>query len=165
MKRRIIEELEALASHYIRPVRSTAEHERFLADYLNDLRGFPIEAIMKACQDWRKSEAQKFPTCGQFLAFVRGAMPKSGSVNNERWRVLTDAEYDGLTMSEKIRHRTIMAMEAKTKAGPMWRSGGPVAPEDMPESWHTWSAIARGHYEEASHMKAKLSEYRGAPTQ
>ena len=163
MKRRIIEELEALASHYIRPVRSTGEHERFLADYLNDLSGFPIEAVMKACQDWRKSDASKFPTCGQLLAFARNAMPKGANVNNEAWRPLTDDEYDRLTMAEKIRHRTIMAMEAKTKAGPMWRGGYPVGPEDMPESWHTLTAISRGHYEEASRMKAKLAEYRGAP--
>lgn len=163
MKRRIIEELEALASHYIRPVRSTSEHERFLADYLNDLSGFPIEAVMKACQDWRKSDASKFPTCGQLLAFVRNAMPKGSAVNNEAWRHLTDQEYDALTMAEKIRHRTIMAVEAKTKAGPMWRNGKPVSPEDMPESWHTQQAIARGHYEEASRLKAKLAEYRSVP--
>jgi hypothetical protein len=160
MSRRIIEELEALASHYIRPVRSAAEHERFLADYLTDLKAYPMDAIEKACKDWRRSEATKFPTCGQLLAFVRSAMPKQ-EVYGQLWAPLAADDYEKLTMAEKVRYLTTLAMDAATKAGPMWVNGRPAEPDELPEKWHKWTAISKEHFAEAKRLREKLMEAKG----
>jgi len=136
-----------------------------MADWCNDLAQFPVDAIAAGCRAWRHSGETKFPTAGRLLPLVRAAMPSAPSERVEVWRELSDAEYANLSVREKIRHRTILAHEARSKAGPMYRNttggmskptDGRLTPEEMPGTWRHWSQIAEGHEAEAQRLREVL---------
>ena len=62
---------------------------------------------------------------------------------------LTEAEYQYLTLSEKIRHHRMCAIEADMRAGPMWKGGRPVGPEALGARWHENKSKACNHQAEA----------------
>lgn len=151
----IITELRALENHYsFRVVRSPEEQERFLRDYLADLKPYPIEAIEGGCAMWRRTDAKKFPGVGQLLGCVRQCMPQQRreSGAEQVWRPLADDEYAALSLRDKIRHHKILASEARTRAGPMWSDGKPVPFEAMPPRYHELREKARNHEAEATRL-------------
>lgn len=163
MKLEIADEIEALSAHYIRPIRSAEEQSRWLADYLTDLGEFPLASVQSACRRWRQSDATKFPTPGQLRAMVRAATPSNQDPTaNRPWTPLSDAEYERLTITEKVRHQKLLAMEAGRKAGPMWAGGARASVECMPARWHEWKAREANHYEEARRLQAILDRAREA---
>ena len=94
---------------------------------------------------------------------VRAKIPAETGLKPERWRDLSEGEYQQLSIREKIRHQKILAHEAAVKAGPMWRNRGTdatfarpvdgrVSADDMPGTFHHWKAIEAGHYAEARRL-------------
>lgn len=160
----IIAELDALGAHYTRPVRSPEEHARFLQDYLDDLHGFPIEAIRLAVRSWRQSEATRFPKSGEFLVHVRRHADKSDGEKPKAWSDLTNEEYEALPLRAKARHHRILAHQARRKAGPMWTNTGKLGRalklEDMPQHWHSWRARADNHDKEANRLEELVRQAR-----
>lgn len=155
----IIDEIEALAGHYIRPVRSSSEHQRWLADYVADLKKFPVHAISTACQMWRSNAANsRCPTPGQLAALCQASYrdPRAMAERATVWAELSDADYERLSLREKIRYQEIAAYEARKKIPAMWWNGRPVTADELPaeraERWRTWSAQARRHYDEAGRL-------------
>jgi hypothetical protein len=156
----IIDELEALGQHYMRPVRGPEQQERFLKDYLDDLSEYQISAIKLGCKAWRHSDASKFPTSGQLLRHVRAnTATEHRGERAEPWRPLDDIEYDRLSLRDKIRHQTILGHEAQRKAGPMWANG---APAERPPARQTWVTRAENHFAEASRLNGILRRAEGA---
>jgi hypothetical protein len=157
----IVETLETLALHCRPPLMSVEDRSRWLRDWCNDLREFRIEEVRQAAMKWRRGESQKFPTPGQFLPVVRSLVrsdiaPKVA----EPWRELSDDEYRALTLEGKIRHQTILASEARKKAGPMWRGGRPAKPGELPQRWHIWTAKAQNHEAEVKTLRGILEHHR-----
>ena len=151
----IVSELDALGAHYIRPNRSPAEHTRFLRDFVSDLGPVTPDVVRRACQSWRQSDANKFPTPGQLLKKIEALTPQRSAAPGP-WREVSEAEYDRMTLTEKIDHQTILANECDQRAGPMWRNGEPVALEDMPDVYHTWKRRASDHRKEAKRLRERL---------
>lgn len=119
-------------------------------------------------RDYRHSGAVKFPTPGQLLPIVRAKTPLASSGDKPReWTPISDAEYDSLSLREKIRHQRILAHEAYCKAGPMWKTpqggttlrrpvAGHVAERDMPDIWRHWRSIGQRHDAEAKRLQERL---------
>lgn len=159
-------EINALAVHCRPPLMSADERAAWTVDWINDLSGFPLDAVQIGFRKWRHSGSVKFPTPGQLLPMVRESLPAEKTGTVEVWRELSDSEYRALTIREKIRHCTILAHEARLKAGPMYRSTTPrgsqkfsgqhLTPEDMPDTWRRWTAIAEGHEDEAKRLRGIL---------
>lgn len=155
----IINELRALEQFCtFKAVRTADEQNRFLADYLADIQEFPLEAIQKACGEWRKSGATKFPVPGQLLPLIRKHVAEERAPAPKAWQPISDAEYGALSLRDKIRHQRILAHEASRKAGPQWANGQPVAAEDMPPTWRRWREIASGHHAEALRLSGFLRQ-------
>lgn len=153
----IIKELRALEQFCtFKAVRTGEESERFLRDYLADIEELPLEAIKKACAKWRQSGQTKFPVPGQLIPLIRGCMAAEPKARAEAWRPLDNAEYDALSLPEKIRHHRILSHEARLKAGPMWCNGGPTTAEQMPDIWRSWNARAENHEAEVGRLKGFL---------
>lgn len=165
----IVKELRALEQFCtFKAIRTGEESERFLKDYLADVQEHPLEAIQKACAEWRKSGATRFPTPGQLIPLIRKHVAVERSAGRPApWRPLSDEAYERLTLAEKVRHHRIAASEARRKAGPMWKNPpggadlrraapGHVAPEAMSERWRLWSARADNHDAEARRLAEKL---------
>jgi hypothetical protein len=150
----IIDALESLAVHCRPPLMSVEDRSRWMADWCEDLKNCDATAIKTACQRWRMGSDRKFPMAGQLLPLVRAVTVStpSSSDTEEQWRPLSDAEYESLSLREKVRHHRIMASECRIKAGPMWRNGTHAEPEQLPEKWHEFQAKARGHDEEARRL-------------
>lgn len=157
----IVKELRALESHYsFKVVRSGEEQERFMRDYVADLRDFDLEAIRVACAKWRQSIEKKFPTSGQLIQLIKTVQrATSGERINVAWQPISDAEYVGLTLREKIRHHQIMAHRARREAGPMWGNGRPLEPEEMPQKWHQLHEQAAHHVAEAKRLKDTIASF------
>ena len=153
----IVKELRALEQFCtFKAVRSGEESERFLKDYLADIQDFPLEAIQKACAEWRKSGSTRFPTPGQLIPLIRQHVAAPTPERAEPWKPLSDLAYDELSLRDKIRHHRILANEARRKAGPMWLNGRPAGPEELPPRWHEWSARAENHEAEAQRLSRFL---------
>ena len=157
MRTEILEELSALQSHYPRTNRTAEEHERWLKDYLDDLGGYSTDAIRYGCREWRKSGARKYPTSGELIALARHHQAPRPAMEGGAWRPLEDHEYQALSLTDKIRHHTILGNQAQTKAGPAFRHGHAIAAEDMPETWHALRARARDHFAEANRLRGHLT--------
>lgn len=123
-----------------------------MKDYLADIEEFPIEAIQKACADWRRSGVTKFPTSGQLIPMIRKHLVEQLQERIGPWQQLNDDAYEALSLREKIRHHRILANEARRKAGPMWANGKPAEAEEMPPRWHEWSRKAEDHGAEAQRL-------------
>lgn len=162
MRSEIIDELDALSTHYPRGPRSPDQHMRFLEDYLDDLKDFSLEQVRAACRRWRQSDATKFPHSGQLMGAARAERGRDLG-DNTPWGRLTDADYEALSLPEKIRHQRILASEARGRAGPMfhnvdgsWRKGVHLTPQEMPDKHHENRELARRHDEEAKRLMGFL---------
>ena len=156
----IIAEIDSLAVHCRPPLMSVDEQSRWKADWCADLREYPIEAIRTACQRWRNGTDRKFPLPGQLRPLVVAATrttDRETAEASQPWKPLNDAEYNALTLREKIRHHQILAAEASGKAGPMWRGGQPATAEEMPDSWRIWRQQAANHYAEVQRLRQYLN--------
>jgi hypothetical protein len=155
----IVKELRALEAHYsFKVVRSGEEQERFMRDYVADLRDFDLEAIRIGCMRWRTSLAKAFPTSGQLIQLIRSVQrPSDGPTGSKAWEPISDAEYNGLSLREKIRHHQIMAHRARREAGPMWANGRPLDYDEMPAKWHHLHEQAANHVAEAKRLKDAIA--------
>lgn len=149
-------EIAALSSHYPVSTKSPAEQARWLDDFANDLGDAGPEAVAAACRAWRLGDAKRFPTPGQLRKLVTHTVRALSAPNHEAWRPISDEEYDSLTVHQRARHQRILASEAFTKAGPMWKGGAPAGPDELPETWHRWRGIARNHLAEAQRLEDVL---------
>jgi hypothetical protein len=82
------------------------------------------------------------PTPGQLLALV--PRPMSGPAALP-WRPASAEIYADMTLWEKIREKTNLALEARMAAGPMWVGGRPLTPDKLPPRWHRFTRIAHEH--------------------
>lgn len=156
----IIKELRALEQFCtFKVMRTGDESERFLKDYLADIQDFPLQAIQAACADWRKSGQTKFPTPGQLIPMIRSRLQTKAAPKDEAWVPLDDADYAALTLDGKERHHLILAKQALDKAGPMWRDGRALHPDEMSAEHNKWKERARFHKQEASRLRAYKSKY------
>lgn len=160
----IVDALESLALHCRAPLMSVEDRSKWMRDWCVDLRDFPIEAIRAATARWRQGETTKFPTPGQLLPLVRAAnhSPDASKRKAMPWRAPTDAEYDAMSLTEKLHAHTCLALQARDKAGPMWVTsmGGPVTPDQLPERWHVWTQRAKNHEAEAGRLRQILNDAR-----
>lgn len=157
----IMDALESLALHCRPPLMSVDDRARWMRDWCEDLRSYDIAAIRAATAKWRSGESQKFPTPGQLLPLVRvlvGGPISDGPIGP--WRPITDEAYDALSLAEKIRHQRILASEARSKAGPMWRNGRPAGPDEMTDRWRIWIERARNHDAEAARLRQIMDNAR-----
>lgn len=158
----ICAEINALSSHYLTTTKSPDDHARWLIDFATDLGDLTPEQVRRACAAWRTSDAKKFPTPGQLrktapLLHVE-ALPAPRA---EPWRPISNGEYQALTIIQKIRHHRSSIGHALDRAGPMWRDGKPVGPEELPASWHEWRQRARNHADEAGRLQTILDQPKG----
>ena len=164
----IMDELNALAVHCPPRLMDVEAKALWMRDWCDDLLEFPIEAIRRACRNWRHSGAAKFPTAGTLIPLVRAALPAEKVEKAvEPWREPTDEEYRAMSVREKIRHHLIMAHEAGCKAGPMWRNppggssmarptAGHVAPAEMPDSYSAWRRQQEHHLDRVRELRHHL---------
>lgn len=161
----IAEAVERLAVHCRTPVMSLEERSVWLEDWCRDFAEFPIEAITEACRRWRNGEDRRFPLPGQLRPLVVLAVAGGDRPVVERaepWRPVSQAEYQAMTVAEKLRHQRILCSNALRKAGPMWRNGRPVTADELPDTWRRWRDKAAGHEAEALRLAAHL-ERSGEP--
>ncbi|MCR5876948.1 hypothetical protein [Phenylobacterium sp. J367] len=169
-KTEVYDAIEALAVHCRPPLMSVEQRTLWLRDWANDLAEFPLDSINTACRKWRHSGTAKFPTAGQLLPLIRESLPVQGE-RVQIWRPATASEYAAMSLREKIREHTILAHEAGSKAGPMFRNtsqgkrmmGVHLDAEEMPDNWRIWKAEEKRHLEEASRLRSKLFEAQRAP--
>lgn len=64
-------EIEALALHFPVLRYTEAEHRIVNLDWIEDLKGWPVDLIREARRQWRNSAKEKFPTPGQLKATVQ----------------------------------------------------------------------------------------------
>lgn len=169
----IIAEIEALETHCRAPLMATDARARWMQDWCADLAEFPADTIRAAMRDYRQSGATKFPSPGLLLPSIRAKLPldRKGDAPRE-WEPISDAEYDTLTLREKIRHHAISAHEARRKAGPMWRNppgsslkkpmAGHIQRQDMPAAWRILMDRAEAHEAEATRLRETLHRARAA---
>lgn len=157
MRTDIVAELEALSEHYPKPRRDAAAQARFLADYVTDLNRFTPAEVKTACAKWRALESQRFPTPGQLAAIcVKG---QGGHAERfEKWRPLSDEEYDALSLSDKIRHHRILADRVWDEAGPIRRRVGSRNIADLRQDpdWRELERRGADHLAEASRLQSYL---------
>ena len=161
----VAEEVERLAIHCRPPLMGLDERALWLEDWCRDLAGYPIEAVREACRRWRNGEDRKFPLPGQLRPLIAAAMlgeDRPAVERAEPWRPISEADYQALTLAEKIRHQRILCAQAMRKAGPMWGRYGPIAAADMSDDWRRWRGKAGGHDAEARRLSAML-EHEGSP--
>lgn len=71
---------------------------------------------------------------------------------NNAQSAVSDAEFDQMSLQDKIRQHRFLADQAFMKAGPMWRNGKPLNASDMPQSWHALIDKAKGHMRESKRL-------------
>lgn len=155
----IIDAIETLAVHCRPPVMSQEERSRWIASWIEDLRNFPADAIQAACRRWRNGTDRKFPLPGQLKPMVEAAdQTNVKPVDTAAWRPLSPAEYEALSLRDKIRHQNILAHECRLKAGPQSKGLQSIPAADMPPQWHTWRRQAEDHEEEARRLRKLLRD-------
>lgn len=159
----IAEEIEALATHCRPPIMTTENRALWLRDWCLDLAGFDIEAIRAAFRKVRHSGAAKFPTPGQVIGMIRQSQPEVRAPKVEPWRPLSDAEYDALGLPDKIRHRLVLAAEARSEAVRLAvREGWDRNVADAPACYREQMRIADGHEDEAKRLRSYLKRQAAA---
>lgn len=157
----IVKELRALEQFCtFKAVRTGDEQERYMLDYLADIQMFPLEAIRKACAEWRTSGSTKFPTSGQLIPLIRKHTPQETAPKNHEWRPISEEEYEAMSLSEKIRHRLILAREARVTASTKthgWDRNITTAPP----AYKHWQDVAEGHEREAQKLRGFMRNARG----
>lgn len=153
----IAEQIDALAVHCRPPLMSVEDRSRWTADWCEDLKEFPIEAIANACRRWRQGTNTKFPLLGQLLPLVRAGNPQGADTGKlQPWRPISDAEFNALPLRAKIRHHQILAHEARNTGGPMWtegQNGRALTIDQMPAKWHDAQRRAKNHDAEARRLR------------
>lgn len=156
----IIKELRALEQFCtFKALRTGEENERFLKDYLADIEEFPLDAIRKACADWRRSGATKYPTSGQLIPMIRRHLleERQGGDRPQPWTAPSEAEYEAMPLREKIRQRRIMAGLAEEQAfREAAKLGWDRNVQNAPQVWREHMARAASHHEEAARLKRRL---------
>lgn len=152
-KAEIVDAIEALAVHCRPPLMEVEQRTSWMRDWISDLVQFPIEAVTNGCRKWRHSGATKFPTPGQLVPMIRASLPAEKVEAVQPWRPLGDAEYQALTLAEKIRHHEILAHESSRKAGPMWRDGRPLTLDQMSPDYHEHMARSKNHHAEVKRLR------------
>jgi hypothetical protein len=166
-KDEILPEIEALSVHCRPALMDLETRATWLRDWCDDLSELPIEAIRQGIRKWRHSGATKFPTPGQLLPLIRENVPDDRGPAVLPWREASPAEYQAMSVREKIREHQILAHAAFGKAGPMFRNtsgGGPMSrasgthltAEQMPGSHQSWLEEARRHAAEAQRLRQYL---------
>lgn len=167
-KSEIVDAIEALAVHCRPPLMSVEDKLRWMRDWCADLAEFPLEAITNATRRWRHSGSTKFPTAGQLLPLVREGAPSERGPAIAAWAPISDAEYQQLSVRDKIRHHQILSHEAYRKAGPMFRNtsgkaglgkpmGDHLTTGQMPDGWREWTERGKHHAQEAHRLRQYLS--------
>lgn len=154
-------ELEALSTHCRAPLMETNQRALWLRDWCADLAVFPIDAIRAACRRYRNSDATKFPTPGQLLPLVKSAAKPElrEGVKALPWAPSgTQEAYNALSLTEKIYENRALAKEAYRKAGPMWKHGRPVGPEELGPAWRGHTDQAKAYEAEATRLSKYLRE-------
>ncbi len=159
----IMDAIEALAVHCRPPLMSVEDRARWVGDWCEDLRDYPIDAIRTACNRWRNGSDRKFPMPGQLRPMI-DAVTRRGDGSaiedaNQPWRPLSDDEYRALSLSGKIRHQQILAHAARRQAGPMWRDGKPC--EAMPPIYHELHRRANNHSDEVKRLREFMGRQEG----
>ena len=161
-------ELNALSVHCRPPIMEIEQRALWLRDWCSDLMEYPIEAVRIACRKWRLSGSVKFPTPGQLMPLVKENLPGETVEKLAAWREATEDEYRAMSVREKIREHQILAHDAFTKAGPMFRNmttGGTITKaagqhltlEEMPETWRRWTAEGERHRQEVYRLRQYMS--------
>lgn len=160
----IIDALDSLAVHCRPPLMSVDDRSRWMADWCKDLGPFPAESIRIACDRWRNGQDRKFPMPGQLIPLVRSVTSKGTSPSDipKAWGPVSDDEYEAMTLREKARHQTLLAMDAINRAGPQYRHKHHIDAEDMPPEWHALQKKAAGHHAEAKRLMTIVRESREA---
>lgn len=148
-------EIEALSSHFPTRAHTPAEHDRWLSDFVADLGDLDETAVRRGCAEWRNSKTGRFPTPGQLRKVCAAYVRQLPAPPPQPWTAPTDAEYATLTLAEKIRTHTVLALEARMKAGPMWKNARPAGPDELGPEWHRWTAIAKNHEAEVARLQNK----------
>ena len=160
----ITDALDGLAVHCRPPLMSVDDRSRWMADWCKDLSSFPAESVRIACDRWRNGTDRKFPMPGQLIPLVRSVTPRGNGEGAapKVWGPITDAEYEALTVRDKARHQSLLAMDATNKAGPQWRNKAPIPADEMPQSWHDLQRKAANHHAEAARLLTIVRERREA---
>lgn len=150
----IVDALESLAVHCRAPLMSVDDKARWMRDWCEDLRQFPIEHIRAATTHWRQGDSVKFPTPGQLIPLIKAQAKERRQEDSaaELWRWPSEEQLADMSLSEKRRQHLIMAHECSSKAGPMNAGGEHPRPE--------WIMRAREHRREAQDIAALIA--RGA---
>lgn len=151
----IIDAMEALAIHCRAPLMDVESRARWMRDWCEDLKQYPGDAIRAATARWRQGESGKFPTPGQLLPLVRAASPQApqaGVIDTRAWFWPSEDDLASMTLHERKRQFTIMAVECRGKAGPMNDAGVHPRPE--------WLVKARNYDVEAKRIAELMA--RGA---
>lgn len=136
------------------------ERERFMRDYLADIEQFPIEAIRLACAEWRRSGVTKFPTSGQLIPLIRKHLAEEKLAPLREWRPISEEEYEAMSLREKIRHRLILAHEARVTAS-THTHGWDRNINTAPPAYRHWIDVAAGHDKEAMRLGTFLRQPAG----
>lgn len=154
----IVKELRALEQFCtFKAVRTGEEQERYMLDYLADIQEYPLEAIRKACAEWRKSGVTKFPSSGQLIPMIRKHVTEERAQPVREWRPISDEEYERLSVRDKIRHRLILAKEARVEASAKthgWDRNILTAPP----AYRHWMDVAAGHEREAMRLRQFITQ-------
>lgn len=153
----IVKELRALEQFCtFKAVRSGEEQERYMLDYLADIQDFPLDAIRRACAEWRRSGVTKFPSSGQLIPLIRKNIVEQKPEPDREWRPISDAEYEALNLREKIRHRMVLAREARITAS-THTHGWDRNVTTAPPTYRHWIDVAASHEAEAQRLRGIIN--------
>ena len=143
------------------------QRSRWLLDRCSDLAQYPIDAIAAACRKWRQSGSLKFPTPGQLIPLVKETSPVERRGAVQPWRQASPDEFASMSVRDKIRELTILAHEARSKAGPMFRNTTPagsrkitgvhLSADQMPDTYRRWTAEAERLEAEVGRLRKVVS--------
>lgn len=164
----IIPEIEALEVHFRQPITGSAR-DKWLVEWARDLAEFSLEDIRRGCARWRK-DGQKFPRVGELIGAIQASQSVAQGGRVEVWREPSEAEYNALSVRDKIRHHQIMEHQFRIKAGPMYRNTGAdnglryakgehLTRQQMPPEWHKHTATADFHRDRILELRGFLKTY------
>ncbi len=160
----IANEIRALQAHFPHRRRSEEEEERFLADFLEELKGFDLEAVRAACRRWKLGDNAKFPTVGQLVSMARislsAATPAQalGGRRMETWSptIISQAEYEKMPLGAKVRELRLQANHYENQASSLRDKSKPRS--EQGENVGYFEQRARNCCEEASRLRGIMRE-------
>ena len=159
----ISEAINDLARHCRLPIMSEDQRAGWLRDWCTDLKAYPAEAVRHGCQQWRRTATKEaFPKFSELRPLIEAVVTRSQVGEKiEAWRRLSEGDYRALTLREKVRYLTVLAIDLRKEAGPQWGGGGPKLAEEMPPVWHSLRAEADEADSEAKRLGEVLRRYKG----